>query len=475
VFYLHMLRGGKISYAPDAINYFRRYEGSTAEATYKKDTFYREVGFASRTVAALYDVPWTVLEQCRDGYLAAYNRMVGRSTEEFYEWYDYDAVVRARDSRLPNIMVATMGFYPGGAEILPIRMANEFKRQGHSVLLLSTDLNPRQDGVRRMLRNDVPVVETADVKETEAAIAAFGIEALNTHQWHIQKYPLARPQVFDRLKAHVASLHGMIEHGDAFAVTAEQLMAADQKVTTWVYTAEKNLGPFIDLGLYREGSPRFVKKPNGMQPPNIVPVRRGEIGIPEEAFVLCCVSRAIPDKGWAETIDAVTMAREISGRDIRLVLVGNGLVYDEYCRAGVPDFVHLAGFSENSVGYYAAADMGIMLTTFKSESFPLTIVDCLFSGKPYIASSVGEIRNMLSDGDDIAGAVLDLQDWAVPIPAAAEIIARFASDPEAYLAAKAKVSTIAQRYRIDVVAEEYVELFAASRNSGRLGDAVKCN
>lgn len=38
-------------------------------------------------------------------------------------------------------------------------------------------------------------------------------------------------------------------------------------------------------------------------------------------------------------------------------------------------FVHLAGFSENSVGFYAAADMGIMLTKFKSESFPLTIVD----------------------------------------------------------------------------------------------------
>ena len=39
-------------------------------------------------------------------------------------------------------------------------------------------------------------------------------------------------------------------------------------------------------------------------------------------------------------------------------------------------------FSENSVGHYAAADMGIMLTKFKSESFPLTIVDCLFAGKP---------------------------------------------------------------------------------------------
>ncbi|MGO4566522.1 glycoside hydrolase family 99-like domain-containing protein [Rhizobium sp. 2YAF20] len=475
VFYLHVLRGGKIAFDPKAINFFRRYEGSTAEVTYKKDSFYKEVGFASRTVAALYDVPWKVLERCRDGYAAVYQRLIGRSADEFDSWYNYRAVVEARQSRLPNIMVSTMGFFPGGAEILPIRMANEFKRQGHSVLLLSSNLNPRQDGVRRMLRNDVPVVETADVAETEEIISSFGIEALNTHQWHIQKYPLEKPEVFDRLNAHVASLHGMIEHGEAFAVTEAQLAAADQKVTTWVYTADKNLAPFIELGLYHEGSPRFIKMPNGMQPPKIVPIRRAEINIPEDAFVLCCVSRAIPDKGWAEAIDAVSMARQISGLDIQLILVGNGQVYDEYCRVGVPDFVRLAGFSENSVGYYAAADMGIMLTKFKSESFPLTIVDCLFAGKPYIATDVGEIRNMLSNGDEVAGAVLELNDWEVPVQETANIIVKFASRAEDYLDAKDRVSEIVQRYRIDVVAAQYVELFAAGRDGGRLGDRIGTN
>ncbi|MBJ7262411.1 MAG: glycoside hydrolase family 99-like domain-containing protein [Burkholderiaceae bacterium] len=469
VFYLHLLRGGKIAFDPSAINFFRRYEGSTAEATYRKDTFYKEVGFASRTVAALYDVPWSVLERCREGFGALYKVMVGSDESQFDRWYDFGAVAQARQHRLPNIMVSTMGFFPGGAEILPIRMANEFKRQGHSVLLFSSKMAPRQDGVRRMLRNDVPLIETADIAAMEDAIAAFGIEALNTHQWHIQKFPLLRPTVFDGLKAHVASLHGMIEHSDAFSVTQEELLKTDRKVTTWVYTADKNLGPFKELGLYQDGLAKFIKMPNGMQPPKITPIRRAEIEIPDDAFVLCCVSRAIPDKGWAETIDAVARARQISQRDIRLILVGNGQVYNEYCRAGVPDFVHLAGFSENSVGYYAAADMGIMLTKFKSESFPLTIVDCLFAGKPYIATSVGEISNMLSTDDAVAGAVFDLVDWEVPVQTAAEIIARFALSPDEYLEAKNRVDEIVLRYRIDVVAEQYVQLFAAERNSERIG------
>ena len=193
---------------------------------------------------------------------------------------------------------------------------------------------------------------------------------LNSHQWHVQKYPVHVPDVFRGLKAHVASLHGMIEYGDAFAVTQEQLRVAHENVTTWVYTADKNLGPFGEYGLHEEDPLRFVKLPNGMEPPQVKAVRRSEIGIPDDAFVLCCVSRAIPDKGWAEAIEAVVRARELSGQDIRLILVGNGPVYDEYCHIGVPEFVFLAGFSENSVGYYAAADMGIMLTKFGRRAFP---------------------------------------------------------------------------------------------------------
>ena len=468
VFYLHIIRGGKIAYSTEATNFFRRYEGSAAETTYKKDVFYRELGMASRTVQALYDVPLTVLEECQRSCKTLYDYHLGRSDEEFSLWYDHESIFQARESRLPNILVSTMGFYPGGAEILPIRLANEFKRQGLSVLLLSAGLNPREDGVRRMLRNDVPLIETSDVEAVKAIIHDFGVEVLNTHQWHIQKYPVQVPDVFDELGAHVASLHGMIEHGHAFGVTEDELRKADQNVTTWVYTAEKNLLPFFNFGLYDKSSARFVKIPNGMQPPNIVPIPRAHMDIPEDAFVLCCVSRAIPDKGWAEMILVVEQARVLSGRDIRLILVGNGPVYDEYCRVGAPDFVYLAGFSENSVGHYAAADMGIMLTKFKSESFPLTIVDCLFAGKPYIASDVGDIRNMLTTSDGVAGEVIELENWEVPIERAAQVVAAFATDNQKYVNALALVQDVANRYRIDVVASQYIRLFESSRDEHRL-------
>jgi len=189
------------------------------------------------------------------------------------------------------------------------------------------------------------------------------------------------------------------------------------------------------------------------------------MSIPEDAFVLCCVSRAIPDKGWAEAILAVEKARTISGLDIRLILVGNGTVYDDYCQTGVPAFVYLVGFSDNSVGHYAAADMGIMLTKFKSESFPLTVVDCLFAGKPYIATDVGDIRNMLTVNGEVAGAVFPLEDWEVPIDLASELIAGFAMNQASYKRALELVGTAANRYRIDVVAADYLRLFCSESHS----------
>ncbi len=459
VFYLHLIRGGKVAYSTETSNYFRRYEGSTADANYKKEVFYRELGLASRTVAALYAVPKSTLEKAEKTQRKLYKQMVGRSEEEFSRWYDYPSILQAREHRVPNILVSTMGFYPGGTEILPIRLANEFKRQGLSVLMLNTGLYPGEGGVRRLLRNDVPLIEAPSAEDMKRVIQEFGIEALNTHHWDIQKFPLQCPGVFADLRTHVASLHGMIEHGDAFGATRDQLRKADRAVTTWVYTAEKNLGPFIEAELFSPSSPRFVKLPNGLEPRPIEPVSRASLGIPEDAFALCCVSRAIPDKGWEEMIRVVERARHLSCRDIRLVLVGNGPVYDDYCHTGVPDFVSLVGFNENSVGCYAAADMGIMLTKFKSESFPLTIVDCFFAGKPYIATDVGDIKNMLTVEQGLAGGLVELDRWEIPIEPAAEMVAAFAMDEQKYRQALERVPDAANRFRIDVVADGYIALF----------------
>lgn len=459
VFYLHQLRGGRIAYSAETTTYFRRHKESTAAGYYKKDIFYKELRIAGQTVQALYDTPSFIVDKFYNKVKESYDHHVGGAEESLKALCNKKEILEASRTRTPNIIVSTMGFYPGGAEVLPIVIANSLKRLGHSVLLLSAKHGATEDRVRRLLRSDIPLIETSDIEETKCLIEDFGVEVLNSHQWHIQQYTLSNSDVFSGLKSHVASLHGMIENRNAFSINSEQLNIVNRGVSTWVYTADKNLELFVEFGLYNEDPSKFIKLPNGLPPPLIKPVGRGDMGIPDDAFVLCCVSRAIREKGWSEAIEAVSLARKIINKDIHLILVGNGLVYEEYCESGVPSFVHLVGFNENSVGYYALSDMGIMLTTFKSESFPLTIIDCLFSGRPFIATAIGEIRNMLTTTQGMAGDVIELQNWEVPVAQVAHLIASYASNMDALISFEGAVLEAANRYKIDAVVEQYVSIF----------------
>ena len=70
--------------------------------------------------------------------------------------------------------------------------------------------------------------------------------------------------------------------------------------------------------------------------------------------------------------------------------------------------------------YFAASDMGFLPSRFKGESAPLVLIDCLLSGKPVLASDIGEIRHMLDSDDGLAGELVDLEEWEIPVEATPE-------------------------------------------------------
>ena len=61
--------------------------------------------------------------------------------------------------------------------------------------------------------------------------------------------------------------------------------------------------------------------------------------------------------------------------------------------------------------------------------------------------------------------MFSLEDWEVPIDLASEIIAGFAMNQASYKRALDLVGTAANRYRIDVVAADYLRLFCSESHS----------
>ncbi len=82
---------------------------------------------------------------------------------------------------------------------------------------------------------------------------------------------------------------------------------------------------------------------------------------------------------------------------------------------------------------------------------------------------------MLTTVDGVAGEVIALENWEIPIERAAQVVAAFATDKQKYLRALALVQDAAHRYRIDVVASQYVRLFRESHGHQRqFGSRGRC-
>lgn len=157
----------------------------------------------------------------------------------------------------------------------------------------------------------------------------------------------------------------------------------------FLYIADKNLMAFsgwkyIDIS-------KFIYIGNGLAKTDINPINRSTLGIFEEAFIFVIASREILEKGWSEAIEAVKYARLKSNIDIHLIIMGKREMYDKLIDKKI-DFVHLLGEKTNVRDYFVCSDMGLITSRFKGESYPLVIIDCLFAGKPVLASNIGEIK-----------------------------------------------------------------------------------
>jgi glycosyltransferase involved in cell wall biosynthesis len=158
----------------------------------------------------------------------------------------------------------------------------------------------------------------------------------------------------------------------------------------------------------------------------------------------------------------VAWASVRSSRKIHLLLIGEGPEYDRLKSQTSHGFVHFLGFRSNIRDYFASSDIGLLPSRFKGESFPLVLIDCLHSGKPVLASNIGEIRNMLRSKDGLAGVLFDLEDWAIPVESVGRIILKLANDPCVYKGLLDHVPLAADKFDPGVMVDKYEAIYKGS-------------
>ena len=191
--------------------------------------------------------------------------------------------------------------------------------------------------------------------------------------------------------------------------------------TSLVYTAEKNIELFKKFNLETS---EIVKINNALNDKVINPVDLSKYGIKESSYIMTMVSRAIPEKGWEEAVKIIKHAREISGKDIHLLMIGDGPEAIKLeTKEKETDYIHFLGFKSNIRDYFKASHLGLLTSKFKGESYPLVLIDCLVSGTPFLASDIGEIKEMLKTKDgSLAGNTFKLKNWEIDVKEVGDMI-----------------------------------------------------
>lgn len=462
IFYLNIAAGGKIAYTTKTKSYYRIHEENASVKTYTRDVYYREHEMVAVEIARNYKVPEALLFENRNIISEFYKNYYKDGKNDFEELFGKNRMIESMNERKLNIAISILSFTHGGAEIMPIRLANQLKLMGYPVVIHSLEFLEEEKHIRKLLRSDIPVIRCKTPEALYEFLMYFGIEVINTHSQlcqdifseTVEKYPFIEDQI-----AHVGTLHGGYEVMDDNYLKVH-VPRNNENTRFWTYVADKNLDAFTKLGFDLKNKSKKIV--NGIEKPEILQIERKDLGISSGSFVLCLVSRAITEKGWREAIEIVRLARENSEKEIHLLLLGNGPLYEELKSDILPNYVHLMGFQEFPCNYFSISDVGFLPSTYKAESFPLSIIEALSVGIPVVASDLGEVKNMLQINDGYAGEIFKLENGKVPVKDVAVIVSCLANDRNRYDDLRQKAKKISRRYELKNVACEYLDVYQES-------------
>lgn len=138
-------------------------------------------------------------------------------------------------------------------------------------------------------------------------------------------------------------------------------------------------------------------------------VKRKDMGIPEDAFVVGMVGRMSPQKAPDVFIK---MAKKVKDAipNAHYIIVGNGNQEDEIRKYaednGFSDSLHITGWVDNPMSYVELFDVACLLSRW--EGFGLALPEYMMAGKPIVASSVDAIPNIIRDGEN--GLLVEVDD-----------------------------------------------------------------
>jgi len=300
-------------------------------------------------------------------------------------------------------------------------------------------------------------------------IKKYNIEVVNSHAWWADK--LVYKAIRDNNDINwLISMHGLYEYLDNNPDVDEEFnvlyIPMMKRVNHIIHAADKN------AEVVRSRSPELTDKLckilNGFTMQSIQPIARERITSDKKSFIFGLVSRAIPEKGWEESIQAIILLNQELHHKHQLVLIGKSEFsaalkqrYSGY------EYIHfIEDFSQpfEWLSWVQTFDVGLLPTYFVSESMPIAVMEYLTYEKPVISTNIGEIKNMLNHTNGkSAGILLELNDHRkISVKELVEAMKTMVMDTELYREYKGNTKLMIGEYSITKCAARYYNLFCSN-------------
>ncbi|WP_157014691.1 glycosyltransferase [Mesorhizobium xinjiangense] len=458
--YCHLAQGGQIVFDPAAIAYFRQHGSNTSVSSFVTPQYYEEHYRLMALLRSTWGVPAATVEKFVSKVETQYRHFkLEKKLGPLRQYLDKDKLLTI-DRQRPHILMAFLGFHSGGGEVFPINLANELYAKGHQVSMLALDMSHVNRDMLESLNPAIAVYDASWVAEIGADrfLSEAGISLIHSHMVSLEIFLFEQCRMQTRIP-YLVTLHGSYESGSLEKVRLSKIV---QRVTHWVYTADKNLTPIESVPL-PEGNRTKLK--NGMPIDHRpFPQTRAQMGIPKDAIVFTLVARGIPRKGWRASINAFAQLRDRHPEHkLHLLLCGEGEQADRHKEIhGTDPNITFLGYQSHIHGLYRLSDVAIVPTRFAGESFPLCVIQALQTGTPVISTRIGEIASMIEPPNTRPTGILlepvrDTARFTKSLENAMELML----PEESRIEYSASAIKAAKSYKIENIADDYSSLYSS--------------
>jgi len=460
IFYLLVGKCGSIAYTVETNNYYRQHKESVSHKINKKQYIY-EHGKIGEFILQNFNTNKCNIKKLFDKVL---NHFIFEDDilTLMYEDFDIKYLNELHQTNLnsfKNILICNYTFSTGGGEIFPIFLANEIYNRNLNVFFLSKEREVTQPDIIKLLNKNICIFN--DMTNIKKIIDDFKITHVNTHHLlcdhDIIQY---KNNNNNNSLQHIVTDHGNYRY---FYDTCKYIFSyIENTPTKFIYITENNKNNFLSIISNQNIS---LKKIPISIPDYIIngeEITRESLGLTNTNFVITVVSRSIKEKGWEEIIQVVLILNKINENNIYLLLVGD--LNNTFSSNLVEKYksninIKFLGFQNQVKKIFAISDLGVLPSYYSFESTPIVIIECLFANKPFIATNIGDIKNMLYGKDGYAGSLIDLNNNFVNIDLFVNEIQKYISSTDFYNEKVRQIEYVLEKLNFNNMVNEYLQFF----------------